>query len=707
MTGEKGLSSDAAWYERGREVFESPGKIPKSHREIFRSGIPHRQRLAAYFGLLGLPRPEKGWNPTEIKHDGQIRYDRSNHDYTSKAEELYLDDEDEPIDPRTFEAPGLGFMRSQMQKLGANDGSSGLRFKRVISLLSHYGGEPTPPTHAPVLVLFAALLLDESHGDGCSVTEGREDLTYMLCHALYALHGRRRKPPHGGEFPPSTPNNGHALVLSGTRRLYGYVYTIMHELVPDLERLIMDGLASEGNSAGRVSSKDNTKSDGIPNRVLAARVALKHCWSMWQTLRTETKLRLCDIYLAERDKGLAKGMMAILSAVAVRWQQKTGSEKVIMAHAGSPDVNVLILKMLEAFHHSTKFCCRLLSDSRNLVPRRLSVILDQQESQPTVALPVDLTDSQRLAQINGNLPGSQMSILVNPSSIMDRVGSSFVLANDHDNSKHSSERAYGHFEVPSYIAPPSWSSEFPKSELLSPSAIRILWAAIPKRFHMRRLARVYATRDHGYALTSLYNKCYGYAPCFLVIRDSDGCVFGAFLTEDFGKVLQNPRRFIGSGESFVYTVRETRQKTLSSVRKDDNPDAADAVQSHHHPALFPKERLKMRIFPWIGINAGVNSRQVESCFLTGDAHYLAIGGVGTSGAIYLDEALNHGSTGLSLTFGSPPLTTALEDQSDDVTRDGETTETWVAHTKSTRGNTPAATPKSFNCTHIEVLTALP
>ena len=68
----------------------------------------------------------------------------------------------------------------------------------------------------------------------------------------------------------------------------------------------------------------------------------------------------------------------------------------------------------------------------------------------------------------------------------------------------------------------------------------------------RNWTLLYATHRDGISLHTLMRKAERQAPTVLVVRDGGGALFGALVTEAW----HTAPRFYGTGESFVFQVRE-------------------------------------------------------------------------------------------------------------------------------------------------------
>ncbi|XP_006716658.1 oxidation resistance protein 1 isoform X2 [Homo sapiens] len=146
------------------------------------------------------------------------------------------------------------------------------------------------------------------------------------------------------------------------------------------------------------------------------------------------------------------------------------------------------------------------------------------------------------------------------------------------------------------------------SELLLPDQIEKLTKHLPPRTIGYPWTLVYGTGKHGTSLKTLYRTMTGLdTPVLMVIKDSDGQVFGALASEP----LKVSDGFYGTGETFVFT--------------------------------FCPE---FEVFKWTGDNM---------FFIKGDMDSLAFGGGGGEFALWLDGDLYHGRSHSCKTFGNRTL----------------------------------------------------
>ncbi|XP_038665902.1 oxidation resistance protein 1a isoform X4 [Scyliorhinus canicula] len=142
-----------------------------------------------------------------------------------------------------------------------------------------------------------------------------------------------------------------------------------------------------------------------------------------------------------------------------------------------------------------------------------------------------------------------------------------------------------------------------KSDLLQTDQIEKLAKHLPPRTVGYPWTLIYSTAKHGMSLKTLYRSMTGVdTPMLLVIKDSDGQLFGALASEPF-KISDC---FYGTGETFLFT-------------------------------FYPE----FKTFKWTGDNM---------FFIKGDLDSLAFGGGGGEIGLWLDGDLYHGRSHSCKTF---------------------------------------------------------
>ncbi|XP_064194158.1 oxidation resistance protein 1a isoform X4 [Anguilla rostrata] len=146
------------------------------------------------------------------------------------------------------------------------------------------------------------------------------------------------------------------------------------------------------------------------------------------------------------------------------------------------------------------------------------------------------------------------------------------------------------------------------SDLLLPDQIEKLAKNLPPRTIGYPWTLAFGTSKHGMSIKSLYRAMQGQdTPVLLVIKDSDGGIFGALASEPF-KVSDG---FYGTGETFLFS-------------------------------FYPE----FEVFKWTGDNM---------FFIKGDMDSLAFGGGEGEFGLWLDGDLYHGRSHSCKTFGNPML----------------------------------------------------
>uniref|UniRef100_A0A8C1YH29 Oxidation resistance protein 1 n=1 Tax=Cyprinus carpio TaxID=7962 RepID=A0A8C1YH29_CYPCA len=148
------------------------------------------------------------------------------------------------------------------------------------------------------------------------------------------------------------------------------------------------------------------------------------------------------------------------------------------------------------------------------------------------------------------------------------------------------------------------------SDLLEAEQIEKLAKHLPPRTIGYHWNLAFSTSKHGMSIKTLYRAMQDQdSPMLLVIKDSDGQIFGALASEPF-KVSEG---FYGTGETFLFT-------------------------------FYPE----FEAYKWTGDNL---------FFIKGDMDSLAFGGGSGEFGLWLDGDLYHGRSHSCKTFGNPMLST--------------------------------------------------
>jgi len=154
------------------------------------------------------------------------------------------------------------------------------------------------------------------------------------------------------------------------------------------------------------------------------------------------------------------------------------------------------------------------------------------------------------------------------------------------------------------------------SEILSLKQFYRLWMMLPEYCQVRVPQLLYSTAKDGYLLSSLYKNWKPYEEkvsvkfMFLIIKTTDGDIFGAFLDT---VIVQSVKTYIGSDESFIF-------------------------------GFYPDKRIVHY------------SEKKNNQYCIGGVDYLQIGGGGDGPAIYLNNSMQEGQTNKCETFGNGILT---------------------------------------------------
>ncbi|KAK3113104.1 oxidation resistance protein 1 [Teratosphaeriaceae sp. CCFEE 6253] len=220
-----------------------------------------------------------------------------------------------------------------------------------------------------------------------------------------------------------------------------------------------------------------------------------------------------------------------------------------------------------------------------------------------------------------------------------------------------------------------------KARLLSKAVAEEIRLLVPARLQlMDHWTLTYSMEQNGSTLSTLYSLASAYrgkrAGFVLVIRDTGGSVFGAYLTD---APVPQPH-YYGSGECFLWrafrlpslpdlsslppppsadTTHLQRMTTLAVSRQASNASlaslnvpAADGLgkatngMNGHAKGSATPERIRFKAFPYTGENDFTIFCQPE---------YLSIGGGDGHYGLWLDDNLNKGVSDTCLTFGNEPL----------------------------------------------------
>ncbi|XP_015280727.1 PREDICTED: TLD domain-containing protein 2 [Gekko japonicus] len=147
-----------------------------------------------------------------------------------------------------------------------------------------------------------------------------------------------------------------------------------------------------------------------------------------------------------------------------------------------------------------------------------------------------------------------------------------------------------------------------KSNIVHLEEIQKLAPHFPLRVIGHSWNLIYCTARDGFSLKTMYRSMTDLvSPILLVIRDTDGQIFGAFSST----AIHVSNSFYGNGEMFLFSF---------------NP--------------------QLKVFKWTGKN---------TFFMKGDADSLAVGGGSGKFGLWLDGDLNHGGSHPCETFNNEAL----------------------------------------------------
>ncbi|QSZ31341.1 hypothetical protein DSL72_000904 [Monilinia vaccinii-corymbosi] len=208
------------------------------------------------------------------------------------------------------------------------------------------------------------------------------------------------------------------------------------------------------------------------------------------------------------------------------------------------------------------------------------------------------------------------------------------------------------------------------AQLLSRALAEEIRLLVPPRLQLcEEWKLVYSLEQDGVSLGTLYKKCdelRGLRNGFvLVVRDGEGGLFGAYLTE-----APHPApHYFGTGECFLWraTLLSSPLENLPPPPSSDttNSQRSTTIGAHHShsSSLLPRttsqgapkspssgtstpERIRFKAFPYSGINDYM--MLCETGFLSiggGDGHY----------GLWLDDTFEKGVSSSCPTFGNEPL----------------------------------------------------
>ncbi|KAK9763448.1 oxidation resistance protein 1 [Basidiobolus ranarum] len=155
---------------------------------------------------------------------------------------------------------------------------------------------------------------------------------------------------------------------------------------------------------------------------------------------------------------------------------------------------------------------------------------------------------------------------------------------------------------------------FDEEPLLTEELAEQISRFLPRRLRLNRNWKLlFSLEQHGCTLSTLFQVTRNKGPSVLIIRDSCGSIFGAFITEHF----RPSPTYYGGGECFLWKVS-------------------------HDGGKIPKIKIYNR--------TGENEY-----FMLSENHFIAVGGGNGTFGLWLDNHLDRGFTTKCSTFGNEVL----------------------------------------------------
>ncbi|KAA8909809.1 TLD-domain-containing protein [Sphaerosporella brunnea] len=168
--------------------------------------------------------------------------------------------------------------------------------------------------------------------------------------------------------------------------------------------------------------------------------------------------------------------------------------------------------------------------------------------------------------------------------------------------------------------------------------IRLLLPARLQLYDTWTLA--YSLEQHGVSLATLYKCAQEKKGAFvLVVKDSLGGIFGAFVNEAF---RPSGGRYYGTGECFLWKAAILPPPPEGSTPEPEPGEDDDGGFSK----AAREERTRFKAFPYSGIN---------DYMILCDNHFLSMGGGDGKYGLWLDDTFEKGVSNCCPTFGNEPL----------------------------------------------------
>lgn len=159
-------------------------------------------------------------------------------------------------------------------------------------------------------------------------------------------------------------------------------------------------------------------------------------------------------------------------------------------------------------------------------------------------------------------------------------------------------------------------------QLITPHVAQELSLSIAPSVSAKNWVLRYCSAIHGISYLTFFRRVKDIGPCILIIKDTRGALFGAFLSTS----PVERSHYYGSGETFVFTFWQN--------------DKNESETTH-----IPEEDVPVAVYTWTSRN---------NFLIYTDGRSIAIGG-GGSYAITVDSSFLCGSSQPCSTFGNPVL----------------------------------------------------
>lgn len=190
-----------------------------------------------------------------------------------------------------------------------------------------------------------------------------------------------------------------------------------------------------------------------------------------------------------------------------------------------------------------------------------------------------------------------------------------------------------------------------------------LASAVPRRFGDAggEWYLLHSTSRDGTSLAHMLRSAAGAGPCVLLVRDTTGRLFGAFLSELREPASTGGNSFYGCGETFLFAFG-TIALPPPPLERGFTPAADGASPAAASPAP-PAAAEKLALFPfrWTKRNDHFICCTAEAdassagCYGGGHTLELIVGAGGGGGGLVMHADLERGSSAACDTFGNNPL----------------------------------------------------